>query len=188
MQKRHLLNNVVSSEHELFEVSPTQCLVRSQQKRYYQEQPPKGGRRLLEVSVWEPINAIGTTAFFPNAVDGLERPIKILSKQFEWEVLSLALTMRASSSEPLFRFSYADASGNERLVQLLWDSDHWQFVQQGHPLPFGDTAIFERCPTRERLSAEVVLRYTQNLGWRPNETAFWKSKLPFRLLEQTSHS
>jgi hypothetical protein len=154
----------------------------------YQVQPPKGGIRLLKVLAWEPINATGTTVFFPNVEDGLERPIKILCKQFAWEVLSLALTVREASSEPLFRFSYVDVSGQERLLQLLWDSDHWEFVQRGQAFAFEDTTIYERRPTRERLSAELILSYAQHLGWRPGEVAFWDSKLPFRLLEQISRS
>jgi hypothetical protein len=154
----------------------------------YVVQPPKGGLRLLKVLAWEPMNAVGITVIFPNARDGLNRPISIICKELGWEVLSLALTMKSASPEPFFRFHHLDSFGRDRLLQLLWDSDRWEFVHEGQPFPFEDTAIYKRRLARERLSAELILNYTHNLGWKPDEAAFWDSKLPFRLLEQLSHS
>jgi hypothetical protein len=50
-------------------------------------------------------------------------------KEFRWEVLLLGLIMKPRSPEPFLCLHYVDSFGRERLLQLLWDSDRWEFVE-----------------------------------------------------------
>ncbi len=63
----------------------------------------------------------------------------------------------------------------QRAVRAMKDSPHWDFCQQGEPLPFESVDAYTGRRARDWLQREAVLRY-QAWGAPVRDAGFWWSQ------------
>jgi hypothetical protein len=65
-----------------------------------------------------------------------------------------------------------------RLVQVLRDTDKWEFIERGPVQPFENPVNYKKRRRRDRLTRDDLLKYMRSFGWEFNRSDFWRSESP----------
>ena len=61
-------------------------------------------------------------------------------------------------------FTYINANGLERGVQLSPEGSKWEFHQYGEPFSFEDISLYKKRPIKDRLTPEILDSYAKEFG------------------------
>jgi hypothetical protein len=150
----------------------------------YSGTPTPGGAHLKRALFFEPSSSPGTTALLADLEDG-------------WWTLVNATAARVSGTHAQFRFTQGDTpyptygfevwSDGKSIRSVSCsrnDRGKWEFISNGTPLEFEDTAAYSRRRVAERLSQQMIIGYMSALGWDVERSTFWCSKQPGVYLEE----
>ena len=129
--------------------------------------------------LWSPTD--GQTVMFGNQIDGFYVLCYILSRRFGYDIVMVSLTTDLDNriiNEETYQCLYFHYLGksdrDERLVRVMQDP-RWDFFEMGEPLPFEQTEKYTERIKKKRLTNDMILDYSEAMGYDVRNPDFWKS-------------
>lgn len=112
---------------------------------------------------WENESYPDIIFFASKQVDGLNSLCYMLRKKIQCAMLQCSLSNKASEHNPMYRFHYTNALGEERII-MAYKEDKWIFYQSGIPLSFENIELYRKHRIKDRLNNNIIKDYLLKLN------------------------
>ncbi len=146
-------------------------LINQQQVETILEEPDSKSITFL---LWTPaLNQNKFTVFLNNFTDGWITLLNKYSYNYNKEIASVTFS-NGNTNYPVFRFLYRNGTVI-RNVQLLKDTNKWEFYSEGEPLSIEEVTNYKQMRNVNKLNNEIIENYMKKLGFDCTKKEFWLS-------------